>query len=295
MQVKKIGYKALFVLCLTVTIGISSTACNKALKQGIPENTEIINEESSVTVNNSVKDNKVAVSNKASESSSSVEKKTSTASGKTQNSAAQLNTTPQPSPKAITVPSSDSGTKSGVQLNGETAYAQDASQEDNPSSDPIIEPALTSEPQTSAEPEPEQPTPVPPAISSTGNKIINYAINFLGVRYLWGGTSPVDTNPDPNIDNSGFSDTGFVQYVFAHFDIAVGLNRSEQIKVGTEVSKEELQVGDIVFFGSNISYPVHVGIYVGNNTYIHSPNTGDVVKISPFTRNDFITARRVIK
>lgn len=255
-------------------------------------------------MNKSVKDNKVAESNKASESSSSVEKKPSTASGKTQNSAAQLNTKPQPSPKAITVPNSDSGTKSDVQLNGGTASAQDASQEDKPSSYPIIEPALTSEPQTSAAPEPTpaptthpdgQATPAPPANSYTGNQIINYARNFLGVRYLWGGTSPVDTNPDPNIDNSGFSDTGFVQYVFSHFGIAVGLNRYEQIKVGTEVSKEELQAGDIVFFGSNISYPVHVGIYVGDNAYIHSPNPGDVVKISPFTRDDYITARRVIK
>ena len=58
------------------------------------------------------------------------------------------------------------------------------------------------------------------------------------------------------------------------------------------VSRSQLQVGDLVLFGKN-GDPTHVGIYAGNNTYIHSPRTGDVVKVSAMTRSDFITGRRV--
>jgi len=115
------------------------------------------------------------------------------------------------------------------------------------------------------------------------------------VKYRWGGTSPVDTNPDPNIDNSGFDASGFVQYVFTHFDIAIGRNTKDQIKIGNSISKEDLREGDIVFFGTDINNPTHVGIYAGNNLFINSPKPGEVVKLSSFTRTDYLVARRVTK
>jgi cell wall-associated NlpC family hydrolase len=114
------------------------------------------------------------------------------------------------------------------------------------------------------------------------SNIIAYASNFLGTPYLWGGTSP----------STGFDCSGFTQYVYAHFGIKVGRTTYDQINDGYGVSKDELQAGDLVFFGKN-NDPTHMGMYVGNNTYIHAPRTGDVIKISSMNRSDYITARRV--
>lgn len=120
------------------------------------------------------------------------------------------------------------------------------------------------------------------SVTASASNIIAYASNFLGTPYLWGGTSP----------SSGFDCSGFTQYVYAHFGIKLGRTTYDQINDGYEVSKDELQAGDLVFFGKN-NDPTHMGIYVGNNTYIHAPRTGDVIKISAMTRSDYITARRV--
>lgn len=120
------------------------------------------------------------------------------------------------------------------------------------------------------------------AVSFSTSKVIAYASNFLGTPYLWGGTSPI----------SGFDCSGFTKYVFAHFGIGLGRTTYDQIKEGVEVSRDQLQPGDLVFFGT-WSDPHHMGIYLGNNTYIHAPHTGDVVKVSAMTRTDFVTARRI--
>jgi len=124
--------------------------------------------------------------------------------------------------------------------------------------------------------------------SSTGaaptfdGTVIAYASNFLGIPYLWGGTSP----------STGFDCSGFTQYVYGHFGVRLGRTTYDQIKNGYGVSKNELQPGDLVFFGK-VDNPTHMGMYVGNNTYIHSPRTGDVIKVSSMDRSDYITARRV--
>ncbi len=112
--------------------------------------------------------------------------------------------------------------------------------------------------------------------------IIAYASNFLGIPYLWGGTSPA----------TGFDCSGFTQYVYRHFGVSLGRTTYDQIKDGVQVSRDNLRPGDLVFFGT-YSNPSHMGIYVGDNTYIHSPRTGDNLKVSPMTRRDYITARRV--
>ena len=113
------------------------------------------------------------------------------------------------------------------------------------------------------------------------NAIIAYASNFLGTPYLWGGTTP-----------SGFDCSGFTQYVYAHFGISVGRTTFDQINDGVQVSKDNLQAGDLVFFGT-FGNPHHMGIYVGDNNYIHAPHTGDVIKVSAMGRKDYVTARRV--
>lgn len=116
----------------------------------------------------------------------------------------------------------------------------------------------------------------------SSNNVIAYASNFLGTPYLWGGISP----------STGFDCSGFTQYVYAHFGVSLGRTTYDQINDGYGVSRDELQSGDLVFFGKN-GDPTHMGMYVGNNTYIHAPRTGDVIKISSMGRPDYITARRV--
>lgn len=110
------------------------------------------------------------------------------------------------------------------------------------------------------------------------DSVIAYASRFLGVPYVWGGTTP-----------SGFDCSGFVQYVFAHFGISLPRVAADQQKVGTYVSREDLQPGDLVFFGDPAH---HVGIYVGNGYMIHAPHTGDVVRIGPLN-SDFSYGRRI--
>jgi cell wall-associated NlpC family hydrolase len=126
-------------------------------------------------------------------------------------------------------------------------------------------------------------TPSRGAVDLSENAVIAYASNFLGTPYLWGGTSP----------STGFDCSGFTQYVYKHFGISLGRTTFNQINDGVQVSRDNLKAGDLVFFGASGS-PSHMGIYVGNNTYIHSPRTGDVLKVSPMTRRDYITARRVM-
>ncbi len=117
---------------------------------------------------------------------------------------------------------------------------------------------------------------------STGvssSDIINYASQFLGVPYVWGGTSP-----------SGFDCSGLVQYVYGHFGINLPRVAADQQDVGLKVTRDQLQPGDLVFFGDPAH---HVGIYVGNGMMLHAPHTGDVVRIGPLS-SDFVYGRRVL-
>ncbi|WP_411680346.1 NlpC/P60 family protein [Clostridium thailandense] len=119
------------------------------------------------------------------------------------------------------------------------------------------------------------------SFSSSGS-VVSYASKFIGTPYVWGGTTP----------SPGFDCSGFTQYVYGNFGISIGRTTYDQINDGVEVSRDKLQPGDLVFFGTKDN-PHHVGMYIGNNCYIHAPRTGDSIKISPLTRSDYLTARRV--
>ncbi|WP_125154328.1 NlpC/P60 family protein [Clostridium rectalis] len=126
---------------------------------------------------------------------------------------------------------------------------------------------------------------VPQSVPSRGasniysNSIVAYASNYIGTPYKWGGNGP-----------NNFDCSGFVKYVYNHFGVNLPRTSSQQQCVGSAVSKENLKAGDLVFFGSPA---YHVGIYVGNNCYIHAPRTGDFVKVSPLTRSDFSGGRSI--
>ena len=114
----------------------------------------------------------------------------------------------------------------------------------------------------------------------SSDAVVAYASNFLGVPYVWGGTSP-----------SGFDCSGLVQYVYAHFGITLPRTSEEQQNVGTPVSRDGLKPGDLVFFGSPA---YHVGMYVGDGQFIEAPRTGLSVRIAALdNRSDFTGGRRV--
>ena len=117
--------------------------------------------------------------------------------------------------------------------------------------------------------------------SLSSNSIVAYASNFLGTPYVWGAAGP-----------QYFDCSGFMQYVYKHFGVSLSRTTFTQINEGSYVDRGNLQPGDLIFFGS-ASNPHHVGMYVGNNSYIHAPRTGDVIKVSALTRSDYLTARRI--
>ena len=132
----------------------------------------------------------------------------------------------------------------------------------------------------------------PPAVSSSAGRgdvddLIGSAMGFLGVAYRFGGASP-----------SGFDCSGFMQYIFRKaFAVNLPRTSAEQANVGVAVNRSQLQPGDMVFFrtaGSRIS---HVGMYIGNDRFIHAPRTGKRIEITSLSNRywsaRYATARRV--
>ena len=120
--------------------------------------------------------------------------------------------------------------------------------------------------------------------------LISVAQSLVGTPYVWGGES---------LQEGGFDCSGFTQYVFSQ--VGYNLNRIsvDQATQGIFVSKANIQPGDLIFFSlagdGRIS---HVGLYLGNGKMIHSPKTGDFVKITDITtsywQSRYTTARRII-
>lgn len=124
--------------------------------------------------------------------------------------------------------------------------------------------------------------------SGSGQDIVNYAETFLGVNYVYGGTSP-----------SGFDCSGLVYYCYRHFGYSVNRTAAGLSYSGRSVSASELQPGDVILFTSvDGSYIGHCGIYIGGGQFIHAPHTGDVVKISSLSdtyyTSHYCGARRII-
>lgn len=107
--------------------------------------------------------------------------------------------------------------------------------------------------------------------SASKQQVIKTAKKMLGVKYRYGGTSPY----------KGFDCSGLVQY--SHKSAGINLPRTtgQQYKEAKPVARRYLKAGDLVFFKIALSRAVsHVGIYLGNNMFIHAPSSGKHVKIS---------------
>lgn len=124
---------------------------------------------------------------------------------------------------------------------------------------------------------------IPEATSSKAQAAVKIAKAQLGKPYRWGATGP-----------SSFDCSGLMYYSYKNgAKVTLPRTSREQSRYGKKVSKSELKPGDLVFFGSGNSVS-HVGMYLGNDQYIHSPQTGDVVKVSKLSARKMIVARRVV-
>ena len=109
--------------------------------------------------------------------------------------------------------------------------------------------------------------------NANGQTIVNTAMKYMGVPYVWAGSSP-----------SGFDCSGFVNYVYKECGYSINRTAATIARNGYEVSRNSLQVGDaICFYNGGMSYIGHVGIYIGNNRFIHASSGGGRVMISELT------------
>lgn len=148
--------------------------------------------------------------------------------------------------------------------------------------------AATFEAPALPEPEPDPPEEEPTArapVSGTAAQLIEYARGFLGVPYVYGGSSP-----------SGFDCSGFTMYVYAHFGVTLPRVSADQGRAGTQISLSELAPGDLVAW-DNSSRNVgadHVAIYVGGGNVIAAPYTGAVVREEPIFDPEIAWGVRVL-
>lgn len=119
-------------------------------------------------------------------------------------------------------------------------------------------------------------------VYTPGTKILETAYTKLGSPYKWGATGP-----------NSFDCSGFTSWVYRQHGIYLSRTAQSQSQGGVAVERSDLQPGDLVFFGSGSGKITHVGIYVGDGKMIHSPQTGDVVKISSLHKN-YVCARRYL-
>jgi NlpC/P60 family len=109
-----------------------------------------------------------------------------------------------------------------------------------------------------------------PPTNTLGGQAVAIAYRFLGVPYVWGGSTP-----------AGFDCSGLTMYVYGQLGIKLGHYTGFQYYAGLRVSRDQLQPGDLLFFHANSAgVPQHEGMYIGNGQFIHAPHTGDVVKVS---------------
>lgn len=125
--------------------------------------------------------------------------------------------------------------------------------------------------------------------ASTGESIISYGEKFMGVPYVWGGTTP-----------SGFDCSGFTQYIFKNAaGISIPRTTDQQYKIGTAVAKSDLQPGDLIFYKNTYKKGIsHVGVYAGNNMVLNATSSDGIDLVSmnnPYWGPRYAGAKRVIQ
>ena len=116
------------------------------------------------------------------------------------------------------------------------------------------------------------------AKAGTGQAIVDFACQFIGNPYVWGGTSLTN----------GADCSGFVQSVFAHFGVSLPRTTRDLVHVGTPVSYDQAIPGDLILYSG------HVGIYMGNGQIVNAINSAQGIGILPATYTSIVTVRRII-
>lgn len=123
--------------------------------------------------------------------------------------------------------------------------------------------------------------------AATGSAVVATARKYIGVPYVWGGTSP-----------SGFDCSGFTQYVLKAHGVTIPRTTKQQYTVGKSVSKSDLKPGDLVFFQNTYTTGIsHVGFYVGDGKFIHSSSSKGITITAlsnSYWSGRYYGARRVI-
>lgn len=123
--------------------------------------------------------------------------------------------------------------------------------------------------------------------SSKGEQVVAYAKNYLGCKYVYGGSGP-----------SVFDCSGFTMYVYKHFGYSMGHSAVTQAYLGTYVPRSNLQPGDLIIFNNQANTSIgHVGMYVGGGNFIHASSGSGKIIISPLSNayynTRYVTARRI--
>ena len=170
-------------------------------------------------------------------------------------------------PKAKKTATKAKSTTTNTSSNSNTstsANTQSQSTASNSSASTTTNTAASSSQAVSQAPTASTSTATTTASAST-SAITSYALTFLGVPYVWGGTTP-----------SGFDCSGLVQYVYSHFGINLGRTTYTQQYAGTKISVASAQAGDLYFWGSYGS-AYHVAIALGGGQYVMAPAPGQNV------------------
>lgn len=135
----------------------------------------------------------------------------------------------------------------------------------------------------------DRPGPVIPGNASPRDRVVKTAYHFLGTPYRFGGATPEE----------GFDCSGYVAYVFSKsVGLALPHFTGAQIKKGRPVPSRQLLPADLVFFRIDSRQPLHVGIYVGGNRFIHAPSEDGEVRVErldhSYWKPRYRTARRLL-
>ena len=167
--------------------------------------------------------------------------------------------------------------KKEVVLEEESTVEEEPEETINNIEEPVVEVQETKQPEVI------QPvTYVADPNTDLANQVVNYALQFVGNPYVYGGNSLTN----------GTDCSGFTQSVFANFGISLPRSSKDQAYVGSYVPIDQIQVGDLVLYGyGSVS---HVALYIGNGQVVHALNPSQGIGVTTYTLMPIITVRRVL-